>query len=117
DTIEQLYTVQDRVEKLETSGGITSSSSPSAFVICHGLTDSIHYCHLTDKTHVYKVPLQGKVDGTIIQAMVACHLDTSKWNPLHLSFYQLKVKPGEATICHFLVKKDYVWVPVSTVMI
>ena len=67
-------------------------------------------CHSLDKTAVYKVPLVGK-DGTKAKALAVCHKDTSAWNPKHMAFRGLKVKPGAVPICHFLMRENLVWVP------
>ncbi|KAI3881025.1 hypothetical protein MKX03_037603 [Papaver bracteatum] len=54
------------------------------------------------------VPLVG-ADGTKIKATAVCHKDTSKWDPDHVAFQVLKVKPGTVPICHFLTEDTLVW--------
>ncbi|KAI3846723.1 hypothetical protein MKW92_003022 [Papaver armeniacum] len=63
----------------------------------------------THTTRTYVVPLVG-VDGTKVSAVAICHKDTSKWNPGHVAFQVLKVKPGGVPICHFLTEDNIVWV-------
>ncbi|KAI3917394.1 hypothetical protein MKW98_027313 [Papaver atlanticum] len=53
-------------------------------------------------------PLVG-ADRTKIKATVVCHKDTSKWDPDHVAFQVLKVKPGTVPICHFLTEDNIVW--------
>ncbi|KAF9615604.1 hypothetical protein IFM89_024698 [Coptis chinensis] len=79
-------------------------------VVCHKQTYAyaVFYCHKTKSTEAYKVPLVG-ADGTKATAVAVCHTDTSKWNPKHLAFQVLKVKPGTVPICHFLPEDHIVW--------
>ncbi|CAA6661014.1 unnamed protein product [Spirodela intermedia] len=49
---------------------------------------------------------RGKGGGVAI-----CHADTSGWNPRHVAFKLLKVKPGTVSICHFLPQDHVVWAP------
>ena len=62
---------------------------------------AVFYCHVTQNTTAYMVPLVG-ADGTTAKAVAVCHIDTSEWNPMHLAFQVLKVKLGTVPICHFL---------------
>ncbi|KAJ0986309.1 hypothetical protein J5N97_004665 [Dioscorea zingiberensis] len=79
-------------------------------VACHAqpYRYAVFYCHATSKSKAYKVPLVGK-DGTKVEAMAVCHLDTSAWNPKYLAFQVLKVKPGTVPVCHFLPQDHVVW--------
>ncbi|KAJ0986310.1 hypothetical protein J5N97_004666 [Dioscorea zingiberensis] len=79
-------------------------------VACHPqpYAYAVFYCHATSKTKAYKVPLVGK-DGTKVEAVAVCHLDTAAWNPKHLAFQVLKVKPGTVPVCHFLPQDHVVW--------
>ncbi|XWS73612.1 hypothetical protein CRYUN_Cryun02cG0143500 [Craigia yunnanensis] len=81
-------------------------------IVCHKMKYpyAVFLCHSLDKTAVYKVPLVGK-DGTKAKALAVCHKDTSAWNPNHMAFRVLKVKPGTVPICHFLMRDNLVWVP------
>ncbi|XP_039048593.1 BURP domain protein RD22-like [Hibiscus syriacus] len=80
-------------------------------LVCHKMKypRAVFLCHSIDKTTVYKVPLVGR-DGTKADALAVCHKDTSAWNPKHMAFQILKVKPGTVPICHFLVKDTLIWV-------
>ncbi|KAJ9555667.1 hypothetical protein OSB04_010281 [Centaurea solstitialis] len=85
-------------------------------VVCHkqNYPYAVFYCHKTDTTTlVYAMSLVGE-DGTKAKAVAICHTDTSKWDPEHLAFRILKVKPGTTTVCHFLPQKDFAWVPYRT---
>ncbi|WOG95852.1 hypothetical protein DCAR_0415181 [Daucus carota subsp. sativus] len=67
-------------------------------------------CHKVNDVKAYKVSLVG-YDGTKAKAAAICHTYTSSWNPKHLAFQALTVKPGSAPICHFLPEDHVVWVP------
>ncbi|OUZ99945.1 BURP domain [Macleaya cordata] len=70
----------------------------------------VFYCHATH-TKAYVVPLIGNDDSaTKVEVVAVCHTDTSAWNPKHLAFQLLNVKPGTVPICHFLSKDNIVWV-------
>ncbi|GFS35397.1 BURP domain-containing protein [Actinidia rufa] len=81
-------------------------------VVCHkqNYAYAVFYCHKTQTTKAYVVSLVG-ADGTKAKAVAVCHTDTSAWNPKHLAFQVLKVKPGTIPICHFLPEDHIVWVP------
>ncbi|KAK3016373.1 hypothetical protein RJ639_005366 [Escallonia herrerae] len=81
-------------------------------VVCHkqNYAYAVFYCHKTQSTKAYTVALVG-ADGTKAKAVAVCHTDTSAWNPKHLAFQVLKVKPGTVPICHFLPEDHIVWVP------
>ncbi|KAH7849749.1 hypothetical protein Vadar_022412 [Vaccinium darrowii] len=80
-------------------------------VVCHKLqyAYAVFYCHKIAATKAYVVSLVG-LDGTKAKAVAVCHADTSGWNPKHLAFQMLKVKPGTVPICHFLSEDHVVWV-------
>lgn len=79
-------------------------------VVCHKQKYPfvVFYCHKAKMTSVYAVPLQGE-DGTRAKAVAVCHKNTSAWNPNHLAFKVLKVKPGTVPVCHFLPETHVVW--------
>ncbi|XP_056166317.1 BURP domain protein RD22-like isoform X2 [Syzygium oleosum] len=79
-------------------------------VVCHkqNYPYAVFYCHKTQRTRFYVVPMKG-ADGTEAKAIAACHPDTSAWNPKHLAFQVLKVKPGTVPVCHFLPEDHIVW--------
>ncbi|KAD5803051.1 hypothetical protein E3N88_14411 [Mikania micrantha] len=81
-------------------------------VVCHKqeYAYAVFYCHKTVSTQTYAVTMAG-ADGTKVNAVAVCHTDTAKWNPKHLAFQVLKVKPGTVPICHFLPEDHVVWVP------
>ncbi|KAH7847115.1 hypothetical protein Vadar_022100 [Vaccinium darrowii] len=80
-------------------------------VVCHkqNYAYAVFYCHKTTTTKAYMVSLVG-VDGTKDKAVAVCHTDTSTWNPKHLAFQVLKVKPGTVPVCHYLPEDLVVWV-------
>ncbi|GLT67487.1 hypothetical protein SLA2020_397930 [Shorea laevis] len=79
-------------------------------VVCHkqNYAYAVFYCHSTETTRAYVVPLQG-ADGSKAKAVAVCHTDTSAWNPKHLAFQVLKVKPGSVPVCHFVPEDHVVW--------
>ena len=81
-------------------------------IACHqrNYAYAIFYCHKTDNIRAYKVTLVDN-DGAKAKAVVVCHIDTSAWNPKHLAFQLLQVKPGVVPVCHFLPEDTVVWVP------
>nr|XP_010943940.3 BURP domain-containing protein 6 [Elaeis guineensis] len=83
----------------------------SKVVFCHGenYAYAVFYCH-TLSAETYKVSMVGK-DGTKVEAVAACHTDTSGFNPEHVAFKVLNVKPGTVPICHSLPQSDIVWTP------
>ncbi|CAI8605755.1 unnamed protein product [Vicia faba] len=91
--------------------GVNKLGEKNKVVVCHkeNYPYAVLYCHKTDKTKVYSVPLEG-VDGNRVKAVAVCHTDTSQWNPKHLAFQVLKVKPGTVPVCHFLPQDHVVWV-------
>lgn len=81
-------------------------------IVCHkrNYAYAVFYCHKTDNIRAYMVTLVDG-DGAKAKAVVECHIDTSAWNPKHLAFQLLKVKPGVVPVCHFLPEDTVVWVP------
>lgn len=98
----QQYTIAPGVKKL----------TEDKAVVCHkeNYPYAVFFCHKTNAVKAYFVPLEG-VDGSRVKAVAVCHTDTSKWNPKHLAFQVLKVKPGTVSVCHFLPQDHVVWVP------
>ncbi|KAE8056572.1 hypothetical protein FH972_013337 [Carpinus fangiana] len=96
----QKYTIAPGLKKM---GG-------NKAVVCHkqSYAYAVFYCHSTETTRAYVVPLKG-ADGTKAKAVAICHTDTSAWNPQHLAFKVLKVKPGSVPVCHFLPEDHIVW--------
>ncbi|KAI5394065.1 BURP domain protein RD22 isoform X1 [Lathyrus oleraceus] len=91
--------------------GVKRLGEKNKAVVCHkeNYPYAVFYCHKTDTTKVYSVPLEG-VDGNRVKAVAVCHTDTSQWNPKHLAFQVLKVQPGTVPVCHFLPQDHVVWV-------
>nr|XP_009416720.1 PREDICTED: BURP domain-containing protein 3-like [Musa acuminata subsp. malaccensis] len=69
---------------------------------------AIFYCHATSTSRGYEVDMVGK-DGTTVEAAAVCHTDTTAWNPEHVAFKVLDIKPGSAPVCHFLPQDHVVW--------
>ncbi|XP_019181666.1 PREDICTED: BURP domain protein RD22-like [Ipomoea nil] len=101
---------REAVEKYAISGSKNMGKDGKA-VVCHkqSYPYAVFYCHKTQNTEVYEVSLVGAY-GAKVKAVAVCHKDTSAWNPNHLAFQVLKVKPGTVPVCHFLLEDHVVWV-------
>ncbi|KAM6551217.1 hypothetical protein CsatB_001025 [Cannabis sativa] len=99
------YTIT-KVEKKKSSAGGGDKT-----VVCHkqNYPFAVFYCHASQATEAYMVTLES-ANGTKAKAVAACHKDTSAWNPKHLAFQVLKVKPGVIPVCHFLPQDHIVWI-------
>ncbi|XP_030543057.1 BURP domain protein RD22 [Rhodamnia argentea] len=100
---------ETQLEKFTIKAGLRRVAADEA-VVCHkqNYAYAVFYCHKTQATRLYMVPMKG-ADGTEAKAIAACHTDTSAWNPKHLAFQVLKVKPGTVPVCHFLPEDHIVW--------
>ncbi|XP_057478591.1 BURP domain protein RD22-like [Actinidia eriantha] len=111
--IQGVSTEVDRETQLQKYGitGVEKMAGDKA-VVCHkqDYAYTVFYCHKIQTTKEYVVSLVG-ADGKKAKAVAVCHMDTSAWNPKHLAFQVLKVKPGTVPICHFLPEDNIVWVP------
>ncbi|KMZ59892.1 BURP domain-containing protein [Zostera marina] len=101
DGLKQRYSIASSVLK-----GTRSRS-----VACHPSTFpyALYFCHTMHNTRTYSVSLVGE-NGSKIEAIAACHEETSNWSPEHISFRLLNVKPGEGSICHFLSQNSVAWI-------
>ncbi|XP_054819881.1 BURP domain-containing protein 3-like [Prosopis cineraria] len=99
---EEEYTISQGVKKV----------AEAKVVVYHKLdyVYAVFYCHNIKNTDEYMVPLEGAL-GSRMKAVSVCHKDTSQWNPKHIAFQMLKVKPGSVPLCHFLLPVAVVWVP------
>eukprot|EP00253_Pinus_taeda_P000984 PITA_00984 len=90
------------------------SKSGSMSVACHKqrYAYAVYYCHETEHTSTALVSLKGE-DGSSGEGVAVCHTDTSGWNPQHLAFKVLNVKPGGAPVCHFIPNDHIVWLPAN----
>ena len=81
-------------------------------VVCHkqNYPYAVFFCHAIKQTAAYVLSLKAD-DGMKVKAVTICHLDTSEWDPEHMSFQILNVKPGTTPICHFISTDAIAWVP------
>ncbi|XP_059461306.1 BURP domain-containing protein 3-like [Corylus avellana] len=100
---------ETQLQKYTIAPGLKKMGGKKA-VVCHkqSYAYAVFYCHSTETTRAYVVPLEG-ADGSKAKAVAICHTDTSAWNPNHLAFQVLKVKPGSVPVCHFLPEDHIVW--------
>jgi len=114
--VDVLETNVAKVESLEYSitGIPFRGKSGSKSVSCHSqkYAYAVYYCHdqTDDHTTMTRVSLKA-ADGSGGEGVVLCHLDTSGWNPKHVAFKVLNVKPGGAPLCHFVADDHVFWVP------
>ncbi|KAK7283489.1 hypothetical protein RIF29_13040 [Crotalaria pallida] len=72
---------------------------------------AVFYCHSQKSdTSMYELLVQGQ-NGGLVEAAAICHMDTSKWEPDHVSFRVLNVEPGTSPVCHFFPPDNLAWVP------
>ncbi|XP_042494976.1 polygalacturonase-1 non-catalytic subunit beta-like [Macadamia integrifolia] len=70
-------------------------------VICHSqpFPFQVYFCHILQKVKAYTVDIHARKKGN--DAIMACHYDTSTWNPNHLAFKLLGFGPGPVIeVCH-----------------
>ncbi|XP_048543955.1 BURP domain-containing protein 3-like [Triticum urartu] len=79
-------------------------------VVCHAepYAYAVFACHLTRATRAYTLSMVGE-DGTAVEAVAVCHADTAGWNPRHIAFQVLNVKPGTVPVCHLVPQDHVVW--------
>ncbi|KAK4756574.1 hypothetical protein SAY87_006701 [Trapa incisa] len=101
ETLKQKYTIEKDAKSV---GGKAGD------VVCHKLyyPYAVFYCHKVGGSRALLVSLKGE-DSSEVKAVAVCHDDTSQWNPKHLAFQVLGVKPGSVPICHFLPQDHIVW--------
>ncbi|XP_042514170.1 polygalacturonase-1 non-catalytic subunit beta-like [Macadamia integrifolia] len=82
-------------------------SEPPA--LCHSqpFPFQVYYCHVLQKVKVYSVDIHAK--KKVNHAIMACHYDTSSWNPNHLAFKLLGFGPGLIEVCHWMNENEMVW--------
>ncbi|KAK1667242.1 hypothetical protein QYE76_055416 [Lolium multiflorum] len=92
------------------TGVKSAAGATDQLVACHAepYAYAVFACHLTRATRAYTVSMVGR-DGTAVEAVAVCHADTAGWNPKHVAFQVLKVKPGTVPVCHFLPQDHVVW--------
>lgn len=84
-------------------------------VACHSFPYpyAVFHCHSQEgENRVYRVLLGGD-NGDRVEAVVVCHMDTSKWDSDHVSFQVLGIEAGSSPVCHVFPACDLVWVPKS----
>ncbi|GER38072.1 BURP domain-containing protein [Striga asiatica] len=93
--------------------GVKKLPNERGLVVCHRQEYAypVFYCHETGKTAAYEVEMATAGSGSKAAAVAVCHQDTSAWNPKHVAFRVLKVKPGSVPVCHFLPEDHVVWFP------
>ncbi|KAK1298845.1 BURP domain-containing protein 5 [Acorus calamus] len=96
------YTVAGTAKEVSNAKATTVNCHPQTYVY---LT---YYCHSLKGTRTYVVPFVGD-DGTKAEVVAVCHTDTSEWDPKHISFQMLHVRPGTGTICHTMEEDTIVW--------
>ncbi|XP_042495716.1 polygalacturonase-1 non-catalytic subunit beta-like [Macadamia integrifolia] len=82
-------------------------SEPPA--LCHSqpFPFQVYYCHVLQKVKVYAVDIHAR--KKVNHAVMACHYDTSTWNPNHQAFKLLGFGPGQIEVCHWINKNGMIW--------
>ncbi|XP_043715933.1 polygalacturonase non-catalytic subunit AroGP2-like [Telopea speciosissima] len=77
--------------------------------LCHSqpFPFQIYYCHVLPKVKVYVVDIHAR--KKVNHAIMACHYDTSTWNPNHIAFKLLGFGPGLIEVCHWINENGVVW--------
>ncbi|XP_062077311.1 BURP domain protein USPL1-like isoform X2 [Humulus lupulus] len=104
----QNYTVLEDLEEI---------TSPK-MVACHVMEFpyAVYLCHSMRDWKFFKMSLRGQ-KGDIVNAISICHMDTSQWDPHHVSFTVLGYGPGMGPVCHFFPDQtNFLWFP-STISI
>lgn len=98
----QKYTLVEKPLEVNTSKVIAchTMAYPYRVYYCHG-----HKGHMTK---LFKVALGGE-NKEKIEAVAVCHMDTSKWDPDHVSFRILGVSRGSSPVCHIIPVDNVVW--------
>ncbi|XP_043687183.1 polygalacturonase-1 non-catalytic subunit beta-like isoform X2 [Telopea speciosissima] len=78
-------------------------------VLCHSqpFPFQVYYCHVLPKVKVYVVDIHAR--KKVNHAIMACHYDTSTWNPNHLAFKLLGFGPGLIEVCHWINENGVVF--------
>uniref|UniRef100_A0A803LP42 BURP domain-containing protein n=2 Tax=Chenopodium quinoa TaxID=63459 RepID=A0A803LP42_CHEQI len=72
---------------------------------------AVYYCHgQVNDNRLFVISLEGQEDRQRIEAVAICHMDTSQWDPHHVSFRVLGIEPGAAPVCHVFPQDNLVWV-------
>ncbi|XP_043689820.1 polygalacturonase non-catalytic subunit AroGP2-like [Telopea speciosissima] len=84
-------------------------SEPPA--LCHSLPFpfQVYYCHVLQKVKVYAVDIHARKKEKENHVIMACHYNTSTWNPNHLAFKLLGFGPGLIEVCHWINENGVVW--------
>ncbi|XP_043719977.1 polygalacturonase non-catalytic subunit AroGP2-like isoform X2 [Telopea speciosissima] len=82
-------------------------SEPPA--LCHSepFPFQVYYCHALQKVKVYVVDIHAQ--KKVNHAIMACHYDTSMWDPNHIAFKLLGFGPGLIEVCHWINENGMVW--------
>lgn len=89
---------------------IVGGEASAKFVACHDVVYpyTVYRCHDTGLARLYMVDMEG-ARGSNVTVAVICHVDTSQWDPKHLSFKLLHDKPGGPPVCHTMPFGHMVW--------
>ncbi|XP_043693258.1 polygalacturonase non-catalytic subunit AroGP2-like [Telopea speciosissima] len=78
-------------------------------ILCHSLPFlfQVYYCHVLQKVKIYEVDIHAR--KKVNHVIMACHYDTSTWDPNHIAFKLLGFGPGLIEVCHWINKNGVVW--------
>lgn len=91
--------------------------APNAMA-CHPMPYpyAVFYCHgQRGRNKVYEVETETERDGAPVRVRIMgiCHMDTSDWDPKHVAFPMLGIRPGEGPVCHASPPDTLLWLPTS----
>ncbi|XP_057550603.1 BURP domain protein USPL1-like [Amaranthus tricolor] len=99
----QNYTILEDPKEIITNKVIACHPVPYPY--------SVYYCHgQVSDNRLFMISLKGEKDDFRFEAIAICHMDTSQWDPHHVSFHMLRIEPGTSPVCHVFPQDNLVWV-------
>ncbi|XP_043691695.1 polygalacturonase non-catalytic subunit AroGP2-like [Telopea speciosissima] len=82
-------------------------SQPPA--LCHSqpFIYQVYFCHILPKVKVFAVDIHAQ--KKVNHAIMACHYDTSTWDPNHIAFKLNGFGPGLIEVCHWVNENGMIW--------
>ncbi|KAH7441035.1 hypothetical protein KP509_03G022400 [Ceratopteris richardii] len=78
---------------------------------CHNMKfpSLLFSCHMSQTSELMQVSLKS-TDIHSSHRLAICHMDTSYWNPGHIAFQVLNMKPGDGPVCHWFPENSFIFV-------
>ncbi|KAK8619381.1 hypothetical protein V6N13_133343 [Hibiscus sabdariffa] len=98
----QNYTVLETPREIESPKKVACHRMPYLY--------AVYFCHFDAiGTRTFKLQLVGDITGDEVDALVVCHMDTSRWSSDHAVFRMFGMKHGDA-LCHVFFQGSLVWI-------